>query len=73
MKQNRKESVPGPMAGTSLLKKAKRASWRASPRRKPEGEAEKEAGESKLDEVSSRASQSSFYLPPQVGDRKRKS
>ncbi len=60
------------MAGTSLLKEAKRASWRTSPGRKPEGDAEKEAGESKRDEVSSRASQPSFYLPPQVGGRKRK-
>ncbi len=54
------------MAGTSLLKTAKRTFWQTSPGPKPEGEAEKEAGESKLDEVSSRASQLSFYLPPQV-------
>ncbi len=61
-----KKAVPAPMVGTSLLKKAKRASWQTSPGRKPEGEAKKEAGESKLEEVNSRASQPSSYLPPHV-------
>ncbi len=38
------------MAGTSQLNRAKRASWQTSPGRKAEGEAEKEAGESKVDQ-----------------------
>ncbi len=38
-----------------------------------QGKAEKEAWGSKLDEISSRASQLSLYMPPRVRDRKRKS